>query len=129
MGHGPVHWSGNFDEIQDFENDIVNAFGGTGLAADGRPPNPPIGAKNAGRSQDLDDLAAYVSSLDKAPRSPFRQRDSTLAAGAIRGKEIFMRAELRCVECHVPPAFTDSALTADAVTQRIIFPAMRRCST
>lgn len=111
--HGPVHWSGNFDEIQDFENDIVNAFGGTGLAADGRSPNPPLGAKNAGRSQDLDDLAAYVSSLDKAPRSPFRERDATLGSGAIRGKEIFMRAELRCVECHVPPAFTDSALTAD----------------
>jgi hypothetical protein len=26
--HGNVHWSANFDEIQDFENDIRNAFGG-----------------------------------------------------------------------------------------------------
>lgn len=113
-GQGPVHWSGNFDEIQDFENDIVNAFGGTGLANDGKPPNPPLGAKNAGRSQDLDDLAAYVSSLDKALRSPFRNRDGTLAAGAVRGKDIFMRSELKCVQCHVPPAFTDSALTPDS---------------
>jgi hypothetical protein len=38
VAHGPVHWSANFDEIQDFENDIVNAFGGTGLAQDGQPP-------------------------------------------------------------------------------------------
>jgi YVTN family beta-propeller protein len=56
IGHGPVHWSGNFDEIQDFENDIVRFFGGTGLAQDGQPPNPPLGAPNAGRSADLDDL-------------------------------------------------------------------------
>jgi hypothetical protein len=28
MGHGNVHWSGNFDEIQDFENDVRGAFGG-----------------------------------------------------------------------------------------------------
>lgn len=113
MAQGPVHWSGNFDEIQDFENDIVNAFGGTGLAGDGKPPNPPLGARNAGRSQNLDDLAGYVSSLDKAPRSPFRLRDGTLASGAMRGKEIFHRAGLQCVQCHVPPTFTDSAVTPD----------------
>ena len=34
MGHGPVHWTGNFDEIQDFENDIRNGFGGTGFLTD-----------------------------------------------------------------------------------------------
>jgi DNA-binding beta-propeller fold protein YncE len=113
MAQGPVHWSGNFDEIQDFENDIVNAFGGTGLAADGRPPNPSLGVQNSGRSQDLDDLAAYVSSLDKAPSSPFRLRDGTLASGAIRGKEIFNRPDLGCIQCHVPPTFTDSTLTPD----------------
>jgi hypothetical protein len=33
-GHGPIHWSGNFDELEDFENDIRNAFGGTGLLDD-----------------------------------------------------------------------------------------------
>lgn len=29
LAHGPVHWSGNFDEIQDFENDSIRFFGGT----------------------------------------------------------------------------------------------------
>ena len=28
-GHGNLHWTANFDEVQDFENDIRNAFGGS----------------------------------------------------------------------------------------------------
>ena len=33
---GPVHWTGNFDEIQDFENDMRSVgFGGTGFLSDG----------------------------------------------------------------------------------------------
>lgn len=110
MGQGLVHWSANFDEIQDFENPIVNLFGGTGLAQDGAPPNPPLGAPNAGRSQDLDDLAAYVTSLAYTPRSPERDRDSNLTEAAQRGKAIFEEPSLRCTECHAPPQFTISAL-------------------
>ena len=111
--HGPVHWSGNFDEIQDFENDIVRFFGGTGLAQDGQPPNPPLGAANAGRSADLDDLAAYVSSLTAPARSPFRNTDGTLSDTALRGKALFLSPALQCASCHVPPRFTDSVLTAN----------------
>jgi cytochrome c peroxidase len=54
--NGPVHWSGNFDEIQDFENQIRSLPHGTGLITTG-DPNPPLGAPNAGRSADLDALA------------------------------------------------------------------------
>jgi len=108
VSHGPVHWSGNFDEIQDFENDIVRFFGGTGLAQDGQPPNPPLGLSNAGRSPDLDDLAAYVESLNAPARSPFREDGGTLSEGALRGKAIFLSPALRCVTCHVLPLFTDS---------------------
>ncbi|PYJ05711.1 MAG: hypothetical protein DME25_07975 [Verrucomicrobia bacterium] len=111
MAHGPVHWSANFDEIQDFENDIVRFFGGTGLAQDGQPPNPPLGAPNAGRSADLDDLAAYISSLGQPSRSPFRNSDGTLTDAARSGKVLFLA--LQCVSCHVPPRFTDSILTPD----------------
>ena len=111
--HGPVHWSGNFDEIQDFENDIVRFFGGTGLAQDGQPPNPPLGASNSGRSADLDDLAAYVSSLIEPVRSPFRNADGTLSDAARRGKALFLSQGLRCASCHVPPRFTDSVVTPD----------------
>jgi YVTN family beta-propeller protein len=111
MAHGPVHWSGNFDEIQDFENDIVRFFGGTGLAQDGQPPNPPLGTSNAGRSADLDDLAAYVSSLNEPARSPFRQTDGTLTETALRGKVLFLSPALQCASCHIPPRFTDSVVT------------------
>lgn len=111
MGHGPVHWSANFDEIQDFENDIVNEFGGTGLAQDGQPPNPPLGTPNAGRSQDLDDLAAYVASLGIPPRSPFRKPDGALPEDALRGKALFSSPSLQCAACHIPRRFTDSVIT------------------
>jgi YVTN family beta-propeller protein len=114
MAHGPVHWSANFDEIQDFENDIVNAFGGTGLAQDGQPPNPPLGAPNAGRSVDLDDLAAYVSFLTNAAPSPYRKQDGTLPEAALRGKMLFNNPALQCASCHIPPRFTDSVLSNPA---------------
>jgi YVTN family beta-propeller protein len=113
MAHGPVHWSGNFDEIQDFENDIVRFFGGTGLAQDGQAPNPPLGSPNAGRSADLDDLAAYVASLNEPAKSPFRNTDGTLTEAAARGKTLFLSSALQCASCHVPPRFTDSVITPD----------------
>ena len=34
MGHGFLHWSGNFDEVQDFEGQIRALAGGTGLMTD-----------------------------------------------------------------------------------------------
>ncbi|MBX7079436.1 MAG: hypothetical protein K1X88_09640 [Nannocystaceae bacterium] len=112
--HGPVHWSANFDEIQDFENDIVNAFGGSGLAHDGLPPNPPLdAARNAGRSAQLDALAAWVGSLGAAPRSPYREPDGSLGAAAQRGKALFFDLTTACASCHAPPRFTDSTLDAD----------------
>jgi mono/diheme cytochrome c family protein len=110
MGDGFVHWSANFDEIQDFENPIVKLFGGTGLAADGMPPNPPLGAPNAGRSQDLDDLAAYVTSLAYTPRSPLRADDGTMSEAALRGEALFLDPARRCVECHALPRYTISSL-------------------
>ena len=33
-GHGNVHWTGNFDEIQDFEHDIRGPFAGAGFMTD-----------------------------------------------------------------------------------------------
>lgn len=112
LRHGPLHWSANFDEVQDFENDIVRSFGGTGLAGDGRPPHPPFGGTpNGGRSRSLDALAAYVSSLGRFPASPFRTAERSLSPAAERGKEIFYERGTGCPVCHVPPRFTDSAVT------------------
>jgi len=110
LADGPVHWSGNFDELQDFENDIVLHFGGSGLAQDGQPPNPPLGAPNAGRSADLDDLAAYMTSLTTPVRSPFRREDGTLTDAARRGKALFSSGGVGCASCHSGPRFTDSVM-------------------
>lgn len=125
-GHGPVHWSANFDEIQDFEHDLRGPFGGRGLLADadfeseGR--DTPLGAPKAGLSPDLDALAAYVSSLDLAPRSPWRNADGTLTAAAERGRALFHGplAET-CGPCHGGPNFTRSRLPFDPVNGPELF--------
>ncbi len=111
MGHGNVHWTANFDEIQDFEIDIVEEFSGTGFLPEGELPYPPLGLPNAGRSQQLDNLAAYVASLGRAtlPRSPHRNDDGTMTADALAGADLF--ASLNCGQCHDPIRdYTDSTV-------------------
>ena len=112
LGHGNVHWSANFDEIQDFEHDIRGPFGGTGFLPltpqqfAARHPSPATG--KAGLSPELDALAAYVSSLTPAftPRSPLRNADGTFTTAALRGREVFNAQA--CAGCHAGPARTDS---------------------
>lgn len=111
VAQGRVHWSGNFDEIQDFVLDVVNEFGGgQGLLPAGQTPNASLGAPNAGRSAELDALAAYVSSLanESLPRSPHRNADGTRTSGAITGAAIF--ANQGCATCHTGNSYTDSSL-------------------
>ena len=111
---GPVHWTGNFDEIQDFENDIRGAaFGGEGFMSDPdfAATADPLGAPKAGRSADLDALAAYVSSLTTAPPSPFRNpADGTMTAEALAGKALFESPAVGCAGCHSGAEKTDSQL-------------------
>ncbi len=111
IGHGNVHWTANFDEIQDFENDIRSAFGGDGFMSDalfnsGTVANP-LGTPKAGLSPDLDALAAYVSSLTEFGRSPHRNSNGTLTAAGQSGRALFQ--QLACAQCHSGPDFTDSA--------------------
>ncbi|MGB0372173.1 MAG: Ig-like domain-containing protein [Opitutales bacterium] len=123
MGHGNVHWSANFDEIQDFELDIVNEFDGNGFIENGTP-HPSMGTPNAGRSDDLDALAAYVASLaqETIPASPNRQADGTLTPDALHGKRLFEGQltlasgnTLNCIECHVSEfQFTNSVISNDS---------------
>ncbi|MEM7050597.1 MAG: Ig-like domain-containing protein [Acidobacteriota bacterium] len=110
MAHGNVHWSANFDEIQDFENDVRGAFGGSGFMADSDfdATSDPLGAAKAGLSAALDQLAAYVASLGRSslPRSPYRAEDGNLTAAAIAGRNVFRQQG--CDACHLGTAFTDS---------------------
>ncbi|HSC88353.1 MAG TPA: PKD domain-containing protein [Polyangiaceae bacterium] len=108
MGHGPVHWSGNFDEIQDFEQPIRGHFGGAGFLPAEVPLGSPLGEPKVGKSAELDALAAYVTSLDAVHPSPHRSPDGSFTASAERGEVVFF--ESGCDECHAGPDFTDSAL-------------------
>ena len=112
VGHGQVHWSANFDEIQDFEHDIRNAFGGTGLMSDADfnvgTRNTPLGHTKAGVSADLDALAAYVSSLEEYPRSPARGTNGSPTLLGQNGRQHF--EALSCFACHSGKDFTDSTL-------------------
>ncbi|HEU4328814.1 MAG TPA: CHRD domain-containing protein, partial [Roseiflexaceae bacterium] len=108
--HGNVHWTANFDELQDFEHDIRGSFGGLGFLSDSAftsgNRNTPLGGAKAGISADLDALAAYVSSLTSVGRSPFRDAGGGLSADGQAGKLIFN--QLQCYSCHAGAEFTDS---------------------
>ncbi|MDH4450048.1 MAG: Ig-like domain-containing protein [Rhodoferax sp.] len=113
MGHGNVHWTANFDEIQDFENDIRQFFGGTGFLAqadwDAPETQKPLGAnKKAGKSTQLDNLAAYVESLNMHPRSPERNDDGSLTASALLGRNVFN--DKNCASCHSGATKQDNGL-------------------
>ena len=104
----PLHWSGDRDEVQDFEITIRELQAGRGLIRDGAP-NSPLGLPNAGRSSDLDALATFVESL-RARSSPLRNADGSLTAAAARGAAVFERSDVGCAVCHPAPRFTDSAV-------------------
>ena len=111
-GQGPRHWTGNFDEVQDFNNQLRALNSGTGLlheallAVHGRAVERPNGEPKAGLSEPLDQLAAYVESLTRSPGNP-AQTGKGLSAAAQRGRTHFIA--LDCMGCHRGPAFTDSA--------------------
>lgn len=110
--HGPAHWTGNFDEIQDFEGQIRGFAGGLGLMNDtdfhAGTRDQPLGDRKAGISADLDALAAYVSSLKTVGSSPHRNSNGSLTTDAIAGQQIFR--EKNCAACHGGSRFTNSAL-------------------
>ena len=117
--HGILHWSANFDELQDFEGQIRTLAGGTGLMSDAAfstgTRSQPLGDKKAGASADLDALAAYVASLSTFDASPARNADGSFTAAALAGRAVFDKAN--CVSCHAGVDFT---LSRDASTLKNI---------
>ena len=107
---GRLHWSQNFDEVQDFEGQIRQLSEGTGLMANvdfnAGTRSEPLGDPKAGLSADLDALAAYVASLNEFADSPHRNGDGTLTADAMIGRDVFRREN--CAGCHSGTEFTDS---------------------
>ena len=107
---GFLHWSNNFDEVQDFEGQIRTLAGGTGLMTDAQfntgTRSTPLGTTKAGVSADLDALAAYVVSLNTFDASPARPSATTLSTNAAAGKALF--TSLNCASCHGGSTFTNS---------------------
>ena len=110
MGHGRLHWSANFDELQDFEGDIRNEFGGDGFMRNSDysagTTGQPLGDSKAGKSAELDALAAYIETLVEYPRSPFRSANGNMTTAAVQGKALF--TAMNCAQCHSGNDFTDS---------------------
>ena len=106
MGHGLLHWTGNFDEVQDFEGQIRAFAGGTGLMEDADfaagTRSEPLGDPKAGLSADLDALAAYLDSLNQVEVSP--HAPTPLAE---EGSQLF--EYYGCAACHSGVTATDSA--------------------
>ncbi len=110
-GQGNLLWSGAFDEVQDFEEEIRGLFLGHGFIADDQLMTgthaQALGDPKAGLSKELDALAAYLTTLDKVDPSPFRNDDGTMTDDAKAGQALF--GKLGCDFCHAGPDFTDSA--------------------
>uniref|UniRef100_UPI0017B24B5A DUF4082 domain-containing protein n=1 Tax=Methylibium sp. TaxID=2067992 RepID=UPI0017B24B5A len=109
-GQGFLHWSNNFDEVQDFEGQIRLLAGGTGLMTDAAfntgSRRLALGDPKAGLSVDLDALAAYVASLNAFDPSPHRPSAAALSTTASQGKSVF--ASMNCASCHAGTPFTKS---------------------
>jgi cytochrome c peroxidase len=99
LGTGVFHWTGNFDELQDFENDIRGSFGGSGFLSEEQweASSDTLGEPKSGLSEELDALSAFVLSL-QPPVSPYEP--------PIGGEQAFLA--LGCADCHPSPTFTDS---------------------
>ena len=94
QGHGRLHWSANFDEVQDFEGQIRGFARGIGLMsnADFAATAAPLGAPKAGLDADLDALAAYVGSLGGGGPEP-APGGRRLAHGRCAGRPRGLRIE------------------------------------
>jgi mono/diheme cytochrome c family protein len=107
---GFLHWTANFDEVQDFEGQIRQLAGGTGLMSDADylagTRAQTLGDRKAGLSADLDALAAYVGSLNAFDNSPRRASNNTLTSAATAGRTVFQN--LDCAACHSGTRFTGS---------------------
>jgi cytochrome c553 len=103
---GPFHWSAALDELHDVEDTIHMQQHGLGLAPGADPPL--LGPPNAGRSADLDALAAFMARGIRVPAVP--QPPTDLA----RGRSLFMSAG--CASCHGGPHWTTSAMPGPAGT-------------
>ena len=108
---GNLHWSANFDEVQDFERQLEGLNRGTGFLENFTFGDAsPLEVTMAGQSADLDALAAYINGLgwDTVKRSPYRTYSGELTAAAQEGQVLF--GTLGCASCHAGEAYRDGQM-------------------
>lgn len=114
LAHGPIHWRADMDEIQDFEILLRQTLQGRGFVSDevfhGKRADWVFGPPNAGLSQELDALAAYVATFTEVNPSPHRLPGGLMTADALAGEAIFHASDTGCATCHAGARFTDSSL-------------------
>ncbi len=104
---GNLHWTSNFDEVQDFILQIINLNKGTADVDSFDANRDPLFVSTTGLSSKIDQLAAYIESLGK---DTVRRSVVKGGGGAARqrGEQLFY--DRNCASCHAPPAFTDGNL-------------------
>jgi len=118
---GNLHWSQNFDEVQDFLKQVEILNGGVCLGSDELinsenscdtprifPNNEnPLNVVTTGRSTKIDNINAYIASLDKDSlrESSNKRGDGSLRLVTSEGKRVF--TEQGCASCHSGDAYRD----------------------
>ena len=107
---GDLHWSQNFDEVQDFEIQLEQLNQGDGFipGVTFNTGDTPLEETTSNRSDKLDALAVYIASLGKSTlkKSPYRDPvTGDLTAEAMAGEVVFNN--LGCADCHSGQAFRD----------------------
>ena len=74
----PIHWSGDFDELQDVEITIREIQFGEGLIPG--EPHDSLGPPHGGLSAELDALAAYMATI-QIPPSPYTSDQAAIGLG------------------------------------------------
>ena len=99
-GHGP-YWTGNFDEVQDFESDLQTRSG-IGFLSDDDWKEAPIRSAHS-KPAEVPDWMPWPPASPVSVRSSFthRQSDGSLSPSAERGQTVFEDPEVGCAECHV----------------------------
>ncbi|WP_437187412.1 beta-propeller fold lactonase family protein [Planctomicrobium sp. SH668] len=102
----PIHWSADRDEVQDFEHTLRSPLMQSRGLIKGKVHDA-LGEPNAGRSPELDAIAAYANSHD-FKLSPHAK--AGLSEAALRGKTLFFSEQTSCATCHSGRYYTDQQM-------------------
>ena len=91
---GFLHWSNNFNEVQDFEGQIRELSGGSGLMTNADfnagTRNEPLGDPRQGSPPTSTRLPPMSSRSNAFASSPLRNADGTLTSPATSGRAVFV---------------------------------------